>query len=166
MLKPWCAERQLACPSESTIGRLINDAPDNMRVSPPALTARGKPKTYKRNQVPRRPKGYKASRVGECVGLDAIERSMGSMKRYILTYIDEVSDYAIALAVPQLTSRAAKQFFEVCFKLTPFNIEQVITDNGLRFESSVFKQILALQATTAHLIKITHKDNYPTSLRC
>lgn len=59
---------------------------------------------------------------------------MGHMKRYILTYIDEVSVYAIAMAVPKLTSRAAKQFFETCFKLTPFNIEQVITDNGSEFK--------------------------------
>ncbi|ODS23180.1 hypothetical protein AB835_10075 [Candidatus Endobugula sertula] len=82
--------------------------------------------------------------MGECVGLDAIERRLGGMKRYILTYIDEVSDYAIAMAVPQLTSHTAKRFFETCFKLTPYTIEQVITDNGLRFESSIFKQKLAL----------------------
>lgn len=45
-----------------------------------------------------------------------------------------MSVYAIAMAVPKLTSRAAKQFFATCFKLTPFNIEQVITDNGSEFK--------------------------------
>ena len=149
LLKPCCVERQLTCPSESTIGRLIQDAPDKMRVSPPALTPKGKPKTYKRSHVSRRPKGYKANRVGECVGLDAIERRMGSMKRYILTYIDEVSDYAIAMAVPQLTSRAAKQFFETCFKFTPFTIEQVITDNGSEFKGEF--DALLTDAQISHL---------------
>lgn len=72
LLTPWCTERGLACPSESTIGRLIQDAPDKMRVSPPALTAKGKPKVYKRTPVLRRPKGYKAQRVGECVGLEVL----------------------------------------------------------------------------------------------
>ena len=155
LLKPWCAERHLACPSESTIGRLIQDAPDKMRVSPPLLTPKGKAKVYKRSQVLRRPKGYKAHRVGECVGLDAIERRMGNMKRYILTYIDEVSDYAIAMAVPRLNSRAAKVFFETCFKLTPFTIEQVITDNGSEFKGE-FDALL----TDA---QITHLWTYPST---
>ena len=91
LLKPWCQTKQLPCPSASTIGRLIADAPDKMRVSP-----KGKPKRFKRTKVSRHPKGYKAHRVGECVGMDAIERRMGTMKIYILTYIDEVSDYALA----------------------------------------------------------------------
>ncbi len=33
---------------------------------------------------------------------------------------------ALAQAVPRLTSQAARQFFEKCFKLTPFHIEPVI----------------------------------------
>jgi len=155
LLKPWCAERGLACPSESTIGRLIRDAPDKMRVSPPALTAKGKPKAYKRRRVLRRPKGYKATHMGECVGLDAIERRMGAMKMYILTYIDEVSDYAIAMAVPRLTSQAAKQFFEKCFTLTPFNIKQVITDNGCEFKGE-FDALLSDA-------EITHLWTYPNT---
>ncbi len=48
LLKPWCQAQQVLCPSESTMGRLIADAPDRMRVSPPALTPGGKPKRYRR----------------------------------------------------------------------------------------------------------------------
>jgi transposase InsO family protein len=155
LLKPWCAQHQLACPSESTIGRLIQEAPDKMRVSPPLLTAKGKPKAYKRKPVSRRPKGYKASRIGECVGLDAIERRMGTMKMYILTYIDEVSDYALAMAVPCLTSQAAKQFFEKCFRLTPFHVEQVITDNGSEFKGEFDRLLRDAQ--------ITHLWTYPST---
>ena len=55
----------------------------------------------------------------------------------------------MALAVPRLTSRAAKQFFEACFKLTPFNVEQVITDNGSEFKGE-FDSLLS-DAQIAHL---------------
>ena len=89
------------CPSAAAIGRLIGDAADKMRVSPPALTPKGKPKVY----VQRRPKGYRPQQLGEGVGLDAIERRMGGVKRYILTDIDEVSDYALALARASIAGR-------------------------------------------------------------
>ena len=107
LLLPWCNQRGLRCPSASTIGRLIGDAADQMRGSKPALTAKGKPKVYRRRvqrrpkvyrrRVQRRPKGYRPQQLGECVGLDAIERRRGGVKRYILSDIDEVSDYALAL---------------------------------------------------------------------
>ena len=77
----------------------------------------------------------------KCVGLDAIKRRMGGLRRYILTCIDEVSDHAVAMAVPQLSSQAAKRFFEACLKLTPFNIQQVITDSGGEFKGE-FDQLL------------------------
>ena len=155
LLKPWCIEHDLACPSTSTIGRLIHDAHDKMRVSPQVLTPKGKVKTYQRSKVTRRPKGYKPERIGECVGLDAIERRMGSMKMYILTYIDEVSDYALAMAVPKLTSRASKHFFEKCFSLTPFSIEKIITDNGSEFKGE-FDQLISDT-------QITHLWTYPST---
>ena len=153
LLEPWCRDKGLACPSASTIGRLISDAQDKMRVSPVSLTPKGKVKKYKRTNVSRRPKGYKPERIGECVGMDTIERRMGAMQMYILTYIDEVSDYALAMAVPKLNSVASKQFFEKCFKLTPFNIESIITDNGSEFKGEFDKLISDNQ--------ITHLWTYP-----
>lgn len=74
---------------------------------------------------------------------------------YILTYIDEVSDYALAMAVPKLTSRAPKQFFEKCFSLTPFNIEKIITDNGSEFKGEFDQMISDAQ--------ITHLWTYPST---
>ena len=141
MLEPGCAEPGLSCPSASTLGRWIADAPDKMRVTPPALTPKGKPKRFRRQQKTYRPKGYRPERIGECVGLDAIERRRGSMKRYLLTDIDEASDYALALAVPRLNSKIAKPFFARCFKLTPFNVEQIITDGGSEFKGDFDKLI-------------------------
>ena len=137
LLKPWCDERGLKCPSQSSIGRLIHDAHDNMRVSPPALTPKGKPKAYRRQHVKRRPKGYRPKQIGECVGLDAIERRMDGVSRYILTYIDERSDYALAMAVPRLNSRTAKQFFERCHRITLFSVQQIIADGGSEFKGEL-----------------------------
>ena len=50
MLHPWCKHRGLACPSVSTIGRLIADTPDKMRFVPTRLTPKGKIKP--RGQAP------------------------------------------------------------------------------------------------------------------
>ncbi|WP_423907039.1 IS481 family transposase [Candidatus Spongiihabitans sp.] len=141
LLLPWCKQRGLGCPGAAAVGRLIGAAADNMRGSKLALTAKGKPKACRRQSVQRRPKGYRPQRSGECVGLDAIERRMGGLRRYILTCIDEVSDHAVAMAVPQISSQAAKRFFEACFKLTPFNIQQVITDSGSECKGE-FDQLL------------------------
>ena len=50
MLHPWCKHRGLACPSVSTIGRLIADTLDKMRFVPTRLTPKGKVKP--RGQAP------------------------------------------------------------------------------------------------------------------
>ncbi|MGY0400015.1 MAG: DDE-type integrase/transposase/recombinase, partial [Ostreibacterium sp.] len=66
---------------------------------------------------------------------------MGELKRYIMTYIDENSGYAIALAMDKQTSHNAELFFNKAFSLTPFVVKQVITDNGSEFKGQ-FKQCL------------------------
>ncbi len=43
--------------------------------------------------------------------MDAIELRMGEMRRYIITMIDEHSDYVLALAVPSLNSDIVNHFF-------------------------------------------------------
>ncbi len=57
-----------------------------------------------------------------------------TLRRYTLTCIDEVSDYALAMAAPKLNSQVARQFFEKCFRFTPFPIRQVVTDGGSEFK--------------------------------
>lgn len=100
-LKPWCAQRHLTCPSVSPIGKMIATAHDKMRMIPVRLSSRGKALLVKkRTTKPRRPKHYRPVKTGELIGMDAIELRMGEMRRYIITMIDEHSDYALALAVP------------------------------------------------------------------
>lgn len=45
--------------------------------------------------------------------MDAIELRMGEMRRYIITMIDEHSDYVLALAVPSLNSDIVNHFSAV-----------------------------------------------------
>lgn len=148
-LKPWCKRQHLKCPSVSTIGRLIDDTPDKMRVSPVSLTPKGKVKKRRKSTVTRRPKGYKPKELGELVGLDCIERRLGNLKRFIITYIDEYSGYALALAVPHLNSSLTKAFFESAIKLTPFSITKIITDNGSEFKGAFDAMIV--EAGIKHL---------------
>ncbi|HBQ6381210.1 TPA: IS481 family transposase [Klebsiella pneumoniae] len=133
-LKAWCELRHFTCPSTSTIGRIIAGAHDKMRMVPVRLSARGKVRLIKKRSVkPRRPKQYRPVKTGELIGMDAIELRMGDLRRYIITMIDEHSDYALALAVPSLNSDITSHFFSKATKLFPVAIKQVVTDNGKEF---------------------------------
>ncbi|MGE9716444.1 IS481 family transposase, partial [Escherichia coli] len=81
-------------------------AHDKMRMIPGRLSSRGKARLVKKRPTPppRRPKHYRPVKTGELIGMDAIELRMGEMRRYIITMIDEHSDYVLALAVPSLNS--------------------------------------------------------------
>jgi transposase InsO family protein len=136
LLKPWCAQRHLPVPSISTIGRLIADSVDKMRITAlKPMSAAGRVKGKQKSKIlkTRRAKGYKSKAVGECVGIDAVERRMGSMKRHLLTYIDEFSGYAVALAIPKLNSAYAAQFLKTCIRVSPFSVQGIVTDNGSEF---------------------------------
>ncbi|MBM5737610.1 IS481 family transposase [Klebsiella pneumoniae] len=128
------APLHFTCPSTSTIGRIIAGAHDKMRMIPVRLSARGKARLIKKRSVkPRRPKQYRPVKTGELIGMDAIELRMGDLRRYIITMIDEHSDYALALAVPSLNSDITSHFFSKATKLFPVAIRQVVTDNGKEF---------------------------------
>ncbi len=57
------------------------------------------------------------------------------------------------MAAPRLTSQVAQQFFEECFRLTPFNVEQIITGSGSEFKGDFDRMISDLQ--------IVHLWTYP-----
>ncbi|VVZ03903.1 Integrase core domain [Escherichia coli] len=73
--------------------------------------------------------------------MDAIELRMGEMRRYIITMIDEHSDYALALAVPSLNSDIVNHFFSRAARLFPIGISQIISDNGKEFLGSFDKTL-------------------------
>lgn len=111
---------------------MIAAAHDKMRMIPVRLGSRGKALLVKkRSAKPRRPKHYRPVKTGELIGMDAIELRMGELRRYVITMIDECSNYA--LAVPSLNSEIVNHFFSRAARLFPVGISQIITDNGKEF---------------------------------
>ena len=73
LLEPWCERRGMVCPSVSTIGRLIANASDKMRLVPTRLTPKGKVKPRCRSRPKQRlGKGFCADYPGYCVAFDTV----------------------------------------------------------------------------------------------
>lgn len=98
---------------------------------------------------PRRPKHYRPVKTGELIGMDAIELRMGELRRYVITMLDECSNYALALAVPSLNSDIVNHFFSRAARLFPVGISQIITDNGKEFLGNFDKTLQ--EAAIKHL---------------
>lgn len=133
-LQPFCETRGLDCPSISTVGRIIKDAPDRMRIIPEKI----KPKTGKvihrtKKKVKRKPKGFQAKYPGHCVAFDTVEiRNLGK-KCYIKTFTDLYSRFSFAYSYKKNNSLVAKEFLDMVLKIFPAKIENVLTDNGSEF---------------------------------
>jgi len=99
-LAPWAKAQGITLPSERTLGRIIAGAADRMRHSPVRLDSKGRPKRWHRTRKTRKPKGFRATRPGQCVGFDSIERFRDGLRRYLVSAQDECSRIGFALAVP------------------------------------------------------------------
>lgn len=138
LLREFCQKRQLPCPSMRTIGRLIHDAPDKMRRVAVRVRPNGKQKPMKRDKKQRKPKGFSAQYPGHCVALDSIERFHNGIRRYIISFKDCYSRFGFAVATSSHKSYSTRAFLKLVQAVFPYKIEHVLTDNGLRFESSIF----------------------------
>lgn len=156
LLQAFAAQHQLPCPSPRTIGRLIADAPDQMRTRPHRYGAPGKPKPLRPPRL-RKPKHFHAERPGHCIALDTIEVRADSTRRYVITCTDLHSHFAWAWATRSHASLAASQFFRLIQAVFPFAIEAVLTDNGSEFQRH-FASALA-----DHLF--THWHTFPKTPR-
>jgi len=104
----------------------------------------------------RKPKGFKASYPGQCVGVDTIEIRRDGERRYISTFADInitsdlasvvcslsrmascfISRFALAVASTRNSSKHATVLWrlpKVCF---PYPIERVLSDNGSEFKAA------------------------------
>ena len=102
----FCRTQGLKAPSVRTIGRLIADAPDEMR------HARRRVSRFPQGRVARRPrerkpKGYRPEGPGDCIAWDSIERRLHGMKRHLITCTDLASRFAFAYGVKSLSSQQA-----------------------------------------------------------
>lgn len=157
LLSQFCQARKLPCPSVRTIGRLIGDAPGKLRSIPARLSARGKPKPLHK-KVARKPKGYRANKVGECVALDTVERHQGGMRRYLITAIELHSRTGFALAFNRRNSRTAQVVLSLAHDLFP-DKQIVLTDNGGEFKADFDRALEQAGLTHWHTYPKTPKMN-------
>ena len=153
LLKTWCKKKKQPCPSASTIGRLIADAPDKMRSVPQKIDRLGKKKPIKRKARLRKPNDLRADRPGQWSAVDTIERHQDGLRRYLLTMVDAASCTGLAIATNSHTATTAKHFLSAAQEILPWPIEAVLSDNGSEFKGA-FEQTLKEQT-------MLHWHTYP-----
>ncbi len=140
------------CPSSSTIERLIVDL-GGLRISPQRITGTGKVVKVKRNKVLRKPKDFKILYPGHTIALDTVEKQKNGHRMYILTAIDIFTRTTYAIATKSHSSQTFAHFFFIIMQMFPYDINNVLTDNG-----SEFKKYLSKLLTESN---ITHYHTYP-----
>ncbi len=132
-LKPWCEQRGLQCPKPRIIARLIADAPDNMRCSPPTISGKTR-KSKAATPRARIAKGAKAEFPGHCMAMDTIHYFVNQTRYYLFTAIDHYSRFAMAITCRRASSKNAAALAKLVHTVFPGNISQVLTDNGSEFQ--------------------------------
>jgi transposase InsO family protein len=140
------------CPKPSTIERLIVDM-GGLRTFPEKVTHFGKIKRTNRQKVLRKPKDLIPAYPGHVVALDTIEKQRKGRRMYILTAIDIYTRTTFSIATRSHSSKTFAHFFYLIMQLFPYEIKNVLTDNG-----SEFKLHLSALLTKN---KITHYHTYP-----
>lgn len=159
LLQPFCQQRNIRCPKPRTIGRLIADQPDKLRLFPRKLSHFGKVKPQKRQPKQRKPKHFVATHPGHCGSFDTVERFVNGCRRYIITFTDVYSRFAFAYATTSHGSLAATEFFTVIRQVFPYQLEYILTDNGSEFMKHFDHELKRLHRTHWHTYPKTPKMN-------
>jgi len=157
-LKEFCHQKDLPCPSISTIGRIIKDK-GGLRVFPHKISHFGKIKPIQRRKKLRKPKEFRVTHPGHLVEIDTIERRVGNTKRYIITFIDVHTRFTFAWAYKTASSRSATDFFDKILKVFPYPIEHIQTDNGSEFAKHFANRIKELCLIHYHIYPRTPQHN-------
>jgi transposase InsO family protein len=140
------------CPQPTTIERLIVDM-GGLRIAPQKITGTGRVKKVNRQKVLRKPKDLIPRYPGHVMALDTIEKQRNGRRMYLLTAIDIYSRTTFEIATRSHSSKTFAHFFYLITQMFPYDIKNVLTDNGSEFK-------LHLGA----LLKkngITHYHTYP-----
>lgn len=140
------------CPKPVTIGRLISDL-GGLRSKPQKITGTGRIVKVRRNKVLRKPKDFKALYPGHCIALDTVERQKNGRRMYILTAIDIYTRTTFAIATRSHSSKTFAHFFFLIRQIFPYEIKNLLTDNGSEFKKHL-DQLLKENG-------ITHYHTYP-----
>ena len=140
------------CPKPSTIERLIVDM-GGLRTFPQKVSHFGKVKRANRQKVLRKPKDLIPTYPGHVLALDTIEKQRNGRRMYILTAIDIYTRTTFSIATKSHSSKTFAHFFYLIMQMFPYEIKNVLTDNGSEFK-------LHLDALLKKN-KITHYHTYP-----
>ena len=158
-LEQFCATRRLVCPKPRTIGRLIADAPDKMRIFPVKVRHNGKIIPQKRTKRLRKPKHFIADHPGHCISFDTVEFIVHFSRKYVITFTDVYSHFSFAFATTSHASQAAADFFKVVRVLFPYKLEYILTDNGSEFMRHFDEELRRLCLMHWHTYPKTPKMN-------
>ena len=140
------------CPSIGTIKRLIVDM-GGLRMFPQRITGMGKVRKVDRQKVLRKPKDLIPQHPGHVLALDTVEKQRKGYRMYILTAIDIYTRTTFAIATKSHSSKTFAHFFYLVMQLFPYEIKNVLTDNGSEFKKYL-DELLKQN-------KITHYHTYP-----
>jgi transposase InsO family protein/transposase-like protein len=159
LLQAFCEKNALSCPQSSTIGRIIADAPDKMRVFPIKVRHNGTVVLKKRPKKARKPKDFKATYPGHCGSFDTIERFIHGCRRYVITFTDLHSRFSFAWSTTSHASKAAEEFFDSVQQVFPYPLQFALTDNGSEFMKHFDLRLRQLYITHWHTYPKTPKMN-------
>ncbi len=155
-LVEWCAENRMKCPSARTLGRIIADQPDRLRIAPANITRYGRLKAFTRQIKQRLSRATRRTTIpGRCVAFDTIVRHIDGVRRYLIVAIDHATRLSVAICPESASSKNAARFAELVEAMFPFPIENVLTDNGSEF-AGAFDQFAKERGWT-------HAYTYPRS---
>ena len=104
LLRGWCAQQRLPLPSVSTIGRIIAKDPYKMRYAPARISPTGRHKPLHRTRKNRKPKHH-CSPPLSLIACDTVVRLRDGIRRYLCTFIDPNSRFAVTFAANSAASR-------------------------------------------------------------
>ena len=148
----------LKCPKPMTIGRLIVDC-GGLRTFPQKVSHFGKIKKANRQKVLRKPKDFKILYPGHTIALDTIEKQKNGYRMYILTAIDIFTRTTYAIATRSHSSQTFAHFFFLIMQMFPYEIKNVLTDNGSEFKKHLSKLLTESNITHYHTYPKTPKMN-------
>lgn len=148
-LETFCTKNKLKCPKPSTIGLIMKDL-GGLRKFPVKVRHNGTVVKRTRAKKLRKPKHFVATYPGHCGSLDTVERIIHGSRRYVITFTDLYSRFALAWATTSHASKAAKEFFDLITFLFPFPFTYILTDNGSEFMKHFDEELKRLHLTHWH----------------
>ncbi len=159
LLKPFCLREGIACPSVSTVGKILGDLkaqgrlPKYHKLSLHGGTGRLYVSTSKPKLKKDRRGSYHPDKAGDLVQIDCVIKFVNGMRRYVVSAIDYEPEFAFSMGYTSLSSARAKDFLLKFIHIAPFEIKRVQTDNGSEFYKLFHEACIDLG--------LTHYWNYP-----